>query len=114
MEPINKSDRLVKLLKLRLEEHVKSRTAAHAKSVAAVKPRGIEVAREITGNLARAGVEDRYLRRSLVEQLLADQFGAKLVNDAKFQNVIDQVAEVMNSDLSVQNLISEVLSQLMK
>jgi hypothetical protein len=52
---------------------------------------------------------DKQLRRSLIEQLLADQFGPSLANEAKFQQVVDRVDEIMSAHPSIGPLMDRTI-----
>jgi hypothetical protein len=112
MDPISNADRLVRLLRQRLEERSKARTAKSAAPASSVQPRGIEATKAIAGRFARDGGSEAALRRTLVEQLLADQFGAGLVNEPKFQQLVDRVASAMEGDPGVAELLEQVVAEL--
>lgn len=58
------------------------------------------------------GADDTQVGRLLVEQLLADQLGPNLVNDARFQQIVDEVTTTMMADEAAGRLIQEALSGL--
>src|SRR5690242_7816440 len=98
MDPISNVDRLVLLLRQRLAE--RSRLAGSAR--VAVRPGAPERPPSGIDNVqalaAVEGVDDRQLRRALIQNILADQLGPKLINDAKFQQVVDRVTETIEAD----------------
>jgi hypothetical protein len=112
MDPVSGADRFVRLLRQRLEERAKAQNAVPSGKVARARPRDSDALSPLTGALARAGADDDRLRRSLVEQLLADHFGPALVNDAKFQQVVDDVTQIMASDESIGPLLNNALGGL--
>jgi hypothetical protein len=111
MESISKSDRLVQLLRLRLQDEVRAKLTKSRKS-SVVSRREAKSAQEISAQFAREGVEDRQLKRSIVEQLLVDRFGPGLVNDVKFQNIIFETTELMENDEEIARLFESVLNHL--
>lgn len=109
MDAISKADRFVILLRQKLAERAKAQQTAHATRLETKRLAENETVRAIAGRTARAGAEDRKLRRTIIEQLLADRFGSALVNEARFQQIVDQVSELMASDADLGDLFSEVL-----
>lgn len=112
MDPISNADRLARLLRQKLEERSKTgkRTATAPRQ--AVQPRGVEAVRAVTGRLAGAGVDDAHLKRALIEQLLADQFGSEMLNEPRFQQIVDQVADIMQTDKSISDLLGKAMADL--
>lgn len=108
MEPISNIDRVVLLLKQRLEQ----RSRAQRQEGAARRRGGSEPqpgAQGITALAALAGVDERQLRRTFVQTLLADQLGADLVNDAQFQQIVSRVASAIEADADAARLLTRVL-----
>ncbi len=61
--------------------------------------------------LARFGeLDDRQLKRMIIQQLLADQFRPTLVNDARFQQVVSRVTEAVDEEPASAALLNEVLA----
>jgi uncharacterized protein YoaH (UPF0181 family) len=115
MDPISNVDRFVRQLKAKLEERNKVRgvaSTASAAKIKAVHPRGAAGVQAIATEFVRAGLDDTQLRRSLVEQLLADQFGPTLINEAKFQQIVDRVNDIMAADVGIGELLNQVMGEL--
>jgi hypothetical protein len=112
MDAISNADRLVRMLRQRLEERAKAKVASRTVSAAPVDARGLDKVRAVTGELAGAGAKDEQLQRALVEQLLADQFGAAMVNEPKFQQIVDRVHAIMEEDLDVGAMLKQTLFDL--
>ena len=107
MEPISNVDRLVLLLRQRLQERSKAGAAPRKDDHSAVgEPDTLK------GLAAIEGLDERQLRRALIQNILADQFGAGLINDAKFQQVVDRVVETIEGDGEASKLIAKVLVEL--
>ena len=112
MEPISNADRLVLLLRRKLEERAKasapSRAGANAKSEAApaAAPSGVRAMAAIEG------ADERPLRRAVIQNLLTDQFGPALLNDAQFQQVVTRVTDTIDQDAEAARLLSHVIAQL--
>jgi len=112
MDPVSNADRLVLLLRQKLQERAKSlttsRASASAKSDVSARP-------SLTGVQALAamdGADERQLRRAFVQHLLADQLGPALINDAQFQQIVSRVAETIEEDPSVSQLLSKLVADI--
>jgi hypothetical protein len=109
MDAISNADRFVILLKQKLAERAQAKKPSSTARTDAKQTAGYGAVLAVAGRTARAGAVDRKLRRTIVEQLLADRFGAALVNEARFQLIIDQVSELMISDPDLNNTFSEII-----
>jgi hypothetical protein len=114
MEPIANTDRLVMLLRQKLQERVKAvrtgRGGANQK-----EPRSS--ASEIGGLeavAALAGVDDSHFRRAVIHSLLADQFGPDLINEAQFQQIVSRVTDMITGDEAASGLLDQVVAELRK
>lgn len=110
MEPISTADRLVLLLRHKLEERAKAAAAGRpaTKSVVEAPPSPLDVR-------ALAAVEwtdERPLRRAVIQHLLADQLGSELVNDAQFQQIVSRVSDAIEEDPKASKLLTEVIAEL--
>lgn len=112
MDPISQVDRLVMILRQRMLERAKS-TSTKRKAVerGAAKATSLD---SLKGLAALDAVDDQHLRRALVQNILADQFGETLVNDAKFQQVVERVTEALSEDENGVLLLNRLVSELRK
>ncbi|MBV8975777.1 MAG: hypothetical protein JOZ13_00185 [Alphaproteobacteria bacterium] len=112
MEPISPADRLVMLLRQKLEERARTQRGsgkqAHEKPDATqpLEPSGIHAL------AALDGADDRSLRRAIVQNLLADQLGQGLINDAQFQQVVSRVTDAIEDDPTASGLMQRVLAEI--
>ena len=109
MDPISNSDRLVMLLRQKLEERAKAqRAGAKAKpgTLAPAEPSGVHAL------AALEGADERSLRRAIVQNLLADQIDPQLLNDAQFQQIVTRVTDAIEDDREASELMNRVLSDL--
>jgi hypothetical protein len=108
MDPISNADRLVLLLRQKLQERFRAGGAAkpNARPGATAEPSGLHALAAIEG------VEERQLRRAFVQNLLADQLGPELINDAKFQQVVSQVTEAIEDDKQTSRLLTRLIGEL--
>lgn len=110
MDPISNVDRLVLLLRQRLAERSKSSGAAAPRRPAGERAAtGME---NVQALAAAEGVDERQLRRALIQNVLAEQFGEALINEAKFQQVVDKVTEALEADRDGARLLSRVTGEL--
>jgi hypothetical protein len=112
MDPVSNANRIAMLLRQRLQERSKSATAE--RSGRRDLPGAVDAPRKgaLRGASAIDALDDRRLKRALVENILADQLGAGLINDAKFQQVVDQVAEAIESDTDGALLLAKAITDL--
>jgi|SRR5882672_7431739 len=112
MEPISNADRLALLLRQKLQERAK----------AAAKP-GAKPASNVAGPSEPSGVlapipiesaDERPFRRAVIQNILADQLGPALINDAQFQHVVSRVTEIIEDDPDASQLLSRVIADLRK
>ena len=108
MEPISGADRLVALLRQKLEERARSATNRAGKSQAKTSPDPAGIQALAAGE----GYDERQLRRAFVQHLLAEHFGAPLVNDANFQQLVTRVTESIDEEPSTAKLLSQLISDL--
>jgi hypothetical protein len=110
MDPISNADRLVLLLRQKLEERTKSSasrgTANKPAAGAPPRPSGVRALAAIDWSDARP------LRRAIVENLLADQLGPDLINDAQFQQIVSRVTAALEEDEKMADLLTRVASEL--
>jgi hypothetical protein len=111
MDAISNADRFVVLLRQKLAERAHAAAPSAARPVGRSAESGRDAVRAIAGRAARAGAEERKLRRTIVEQLLVDRFGSALVNEARFQQIVDQVSELMAADTDLSVLFSSVIAE---
>jgi len=109
MQPISNIDRVVQILRQRLEERERAarklRSSRRDDSDAAAPADGIDALALLSG------VEERALRRAFIQTLLSDQFGKRLINEAPFQQIVDRVTEAIDSDQTTQRLLSRLLTE---
>lgn len=110
MDAVSNVDRLVLLLRQRLEERDRTRRPG-----APLAKRADQKAAERTTvqALAAAGdVDDRQFRRALVQGLLTDRLGLAMVNEAGFQQVVDRVVQTIESDAETRRLLDRISDDL--
>lgn len=88
---VSPADQLVVILRQRLAEHSQRTKSGRP----APSDRQGEPSHAIQALAATEGLDDRTLRRALVQNVLARQFGSGVVNDAQFQQVVERVTETL-------------------
>ena len=107
MTSISNVDRLVLLLRQRLEQKAKGAPSKARTAEGTVG--GLSAAKALA---ALADVDQRQVRRALIQGILSDQFGAELVNESRFQNMVDQVVRIMETDTRARSLLDQVTAEL--
>ena len=110
MDPISSVDTLVLLLRQRLAERSKAAAGRGSQAARGERPAlGMDVVHALAGV---DGVDDRQLRRALIQNLLAERFGKQMINDANFQQVVERVTEAIESEADSSRLLTRVVSDL--
>jgi len=109
MDPISQVDQLALILRQRILEQSKGRVTK--RKTPDSEPRTSWVA-GLRAMAATEGVDDHQLRRTLVQNILADQFGHGLVNETKFQQVVERVTEALEADKAGSTLIDRCVVEL--
>jgi hypothetical protein len=115
MQPISRVDQVLLLLRKQLAGRTPrtspastGNAAAHAQGRAGDEPLAETLSRRVA-ELRAAGMSDRRsLGRVLLEQMLLNQFGRELMNDASFQRVVDAV----HRELEMDPVLAELLDSL--
>ncbi|WP_426000357.1 hypothetical protein [Caulobacter sp. DWR1-3-2b1] len=106
MTRINSTEGLVALLRQRLLARAKTGGARPSAAAARAEPSLVQALAEIEG------LEERPLRRVLIQEVLADHFGRELVNDARFQQVVDRVTAALDEDPETSQVFARVIADL--
>ncbi len=109
MDPVSSADRLVMLLRQKLQERAK---AGRAGGKARPDAGGPASATGIQAAAAVEGVDERQLRRALIQNLLAEQLGPELINDAQFQQIVSRVTGALEEDAGTAQLLSRIIAEL--
>ena len=51
------------------------------------------------------------MRRTIVEQLLTEHLGTDLVNEPRFQQVVERVTELIAADDQLASVLAEVMGE---
>ena len=116
MQPISRVDQVLLLLRKQLAGRT-PRASATATGTAAAAAQGRAGDEPLAETLSRriaelraAGMSDRRsLGRVLLEQILLNQFGRELMNDANFQRIVDTVHGELEDDPALAGLLDQLL-----
>jgi hypothetical protein len=106
VDPISNSDRILALLRVRLREQARS-SKVPMRRVSGSPRDGMAAVRALAEVEAR---DDRQIRRLFLQEILVEQFGPNLIQDAKFQTVVDNVLDALGQDEATRTLMDRVLS----
>jgi hypothetical protein len=106
MDSISNVDRIIQVLRQRLAERARNDRAKPAARKPAQQQASIDPLAAVKD------LDERQFRRALIQRLLADQFGAGVLNDPKFQQVVDRVTTMIEDDPKFSQLLQTVSSEL--
>ncbi|MFA5711919.1 hypothetical protein [Mycolicibacterium sp.] len=107
MTRVSNIDHIVILLRQKLLE--RSRTSARGSASSATRSQEALGAQAVT---ALDTLDDRQLRRAVIQDVLAEQFGRSLTNDAEFQQIVERVTSALEEDRDAARLFSRVTAEL--
>lgn len=110
MDPISNVDQIVLILRQRLLE--RARTSAGRRNSSQEGARGIHARTSIQELAAVESIDDRQLKRALIQGILTEQLGSALINEAKFQQVVDRVTDTIEADAQGSSLLSGLVTEL--
>jgi hypothetical protein len=107
VDPVSNVDRLVLLLRQRLQERDRTRGPARKADARAREASGggVAAARALA---ALEDVDERQLRRALIQGLLSDQLGRQVLNEPRFQQVVDRVVTAIEGDEGGRALLDRI------
>lgn len=109
MDPISQVDQLAMILRQRILDHSKTRSARRKPSGAETRSSWVVALKALA---ATEEVDDHHLRRALIQNILAEQFGRSLVNETKFQQVVERVVETLEADSTGAILMARCVAEL--
>jgi hypothetical protein len=109
MGPISQVDQLAMILRQRIMDNSKTRSARRKSSETETRSSWVVALKALA---ATEEVDDHQLRRALIQNILGEQFGHDLVNESKFQQVVERVLETLEADTAGAILMSRCVSEL--
>ncbi|HEY9219047.1 MAG TPA: hypothetical protein VIO94_13425 [Phenylobacterium sp.] len=107
MTRVQNIDQLVLVLRQRLLQQT-----AGTKRSQTTQRRSPRSPQAIEALAASEGLDDRPLRRAVIQDILAEQFGRELLNQPQFQLVVDRVAATLEDDPNGAQLLNSVIREL--
>src|SRR5262249_19613947 len=112
MDPISNADRLVLLLRQKLQERAKASASGRVGEKAKADIQTPVEAAGVHAFAAIEGADERMLRRAFIQHLLSDQLGSALINDAQFQQIVSHVTEAIEDDPHASQLLTRLVAEL--
>lgn len=112
MEPISNVDRLVLVLRRRLEARTRSSASPKTDRTGRDEDSGLDAVGKTQKLAEAAEVDDRVLRRALVQNILTEHFGSAVLNEPRFQLVVDKVVEAISEDDAGAQLLAQLTQEL--
>ncbi len=109
MDPISQVDQLAMILRQRILDRSKARPAKPGRTDIETKSSWVANLKALA---ATEAVDDHQLRRALIQNILLDQFGHGLINEMKFQQVVERVTEALETDSTASVLINRCVAEL--
>lgn len=108
MEPISNVERVALLLREKLAERAKT-ARGKASSLNSRQPAAPS---SVAALAALDDVDERQFRRAVIQSVLVDQFGRNLMNDAAFQQIVEQVCAAIDTDPDARSLLDRAARDL--
>ena len=105
---ISAADQLVAVLRQRLAEH----SQAQRKMTRGQGARQAAPPNAVQALAAVEGLDDRVLKRAIVQNILAEKFGQALVNEAEFQQVVDKVVATLGDHQGGSAMLERLVGEL--
>jgi hypothetical protein len=109
---ISAADQLVLLLRQRLTEHSQTQRKGSGAAGKAASGRQAAPLHAIQALAATEGLDDRVLKRAIIQNILAEKFGSGLVNEAEFQQVVDKVVATLGDHAGGSDLLSRLVREM--
>lgn len=111
MDALSNVDRFVALLKLRLAERARAQRPRTAPAAKTRKAAASDPQARIAAIAAQHQSDERSLKRTVIEQVLADRLGNQLANEPRFQQIVEQVTDMIAADDELAGRLDEILRQ---
>ena len=111
MDPVTTANQAVILLRQRLLERARTvSTKAKTSDTSTIYATDRDHAVPTQSLLQQDGMDERLLGKLLIESLLSNEFGAQLVNDAQFQQVVEKVMTALETDPATADMLQKSLN----
>lgn len=97
------------LLRARLQQMAR---ASHQRDVPAARKESANLLANVRRMAKRDGLKDDELERTLIEALLAEEFGQAITGEVRFQQIANQVLDIIKRDQEARSLMRDVVTKL--
>ena len=108
MDPLSPTDKVLAVLRQRLRE-LNRPTGVRKQNARLDGPTALARLKTIASEDV---LSEAQLRRKIIQDLLADQLGEGVVNEASFQAVVDRVTEALSENREGAQLLDRVITDL--
>lgn len=111
MTSISNVDQVMLLLRQRLRSLSDNKNVVRKSKIAAERSEKSSVKR-VKALVMLKEMPEKDFERTFIQGLLTDEFGEAMINDPKFQEIVDRVLNVIHSDQKSSALLKEASNQL--
>lgn len=111
MSPVSNVDRIMLILRQRLSDRAGT---ARKSGGSDTRSQTVGGRQAIAALAATEGIDERLLRRTLVQTLLVEQLGTALLNDVRFQEIVSQVSDALENDARGKALLDGLMNDIRK
>lgn len=108
MTRITSSDQVLRLLRSHLDRRARADAAKGVRASGAHR----KPLERIPGLAASDGLNEADVARAFIAGLLAEEFGPEAANDPRFQEIVDDVRNLICADAATEALLKAALQQL--
>jgi hypothetical protein len=101
----------VLLLRQRLAEQSQTQRKTKGEGAGGTAARPAAPKHAIQALAAIEGVDERVLKRAIVQSLLAESLGSGFVNEAEFQQVVDKVVATLGDHAGGSELLARIVGE---
>ena len=112
MTSIHNVDQLVLLLREKLNAASRKRNGKSGKAGGVGAPVATARLGPVQKMLDSGDFTERSVRQALVQGILSEEFGDRIVNDVHFQQLVGSVIDIIDSDPAASALLQESLANL--
>lgn len=109
MDPLSPTDKVLAVLRQRLRDLDRLGAKSGPKRVSSGKPDTLARLKAVAGDDTLSQTQ---FRRKVVQDLLANQLGEKVLNEANFQAMVDRVTDALTENEVGTQLLDRVISDL--
>ncbi len=112
MTRIDQNQQLIALVRQQLSQVSRARIARTAKVRNDKSSDSTHDVGKIRKLAAREGISEEEMQRALVQGILIEEFGEGVINDAKFQQIVDRITGLLQADDRAAVLLQQSVQRL--